>query len=136
MFLTVQPIDIAHCFHFFNNVFTKYMFFSFKIDCITFKSTVTTKKDTARQKTFSSTKSTFNLTVSHRTEGDAFSSDLKDDVAQTTHRLTYRLIIFCIIIDLVFLWTWSFKINYYKIIFLISEVYFMLTKLHYGHPKR
>lgn len=52
---------------------------------MTFKSTVTTKEDTARQKTFSSTKSTFKLTVSYRTEGNAFSSDLKDDVAQTSH---------------------------------------------------
>lgn len=52
---------------------------------MTFKSTVTTKEDTARQTTFSSTKSTSNLTVSYWTEGHAFSSDLKDDIAQTTH---------------------------------------------------
>lgn len=46
---------------------------------------VTTKEVTAQQKTFSSTKSTSNLTVSYWTEALAFSSDLKDDVAQTTH---------------------------------------------------
>lgn len=51
---------------------------------MTFKSTVTTKEDTARQTTFSSTK-TSNLTVSYWTEGHAFSSDLKDDVVQMTH---------------------------------------------------
>lgn len=64
--------------------FQLYGFFSFKIGCMTFKSTVTTKEDTARQTTFSSTKSTFNLTVTYWTEGHTFSSDLKDDVAQTT----------------------------------------------------
>lgn len=51
---------------------------------MTFKSTVTTKEDTARQTTFSSTK-TSNLAVSYWTEGHAFSSDLKDDVVQMTH---------------------------------------------------
>lgn len=51
---------------------------------MTFKSTVTTK-DTARQRTFSSTKSTSNLTVSYWTKDHVFSSDLKDDVGQMTH---------------------------------------------------
>lgn len=50
-----------------------------------FQSTVTTKEDTARQTTFSSTKTTSNLAVSYRTEGHAFSADLDDnDVAQMT----------------------------------------------------
>lgn len=52
---------------------------------MTFKSAVTTKEDTVRKTTFSSTKSKSNLPVSYWTEGHAFSSDLKDDVAQTTH---------------------------------------------------
>lgn len=52
---------------------------------MTFKSTVTTKEDTARQTTFSSTKTTSNLTVSLWTEGHAFSADLKDNVGQMTH---------------------------------------------------
>lgn len=52
---------------------------------MSFKFTVTTKEVTAQQKTSSSTKSTSNLTVSYWTEALAFSSDLKDDVAQTTH---------------------------------------------------
>lgn len=43
------------------------------------KSTVTTKEDTARQTTFSSTKTTSNFTVSFWTEGHALSSDLKDN---------------------------------------------------------
>lgn len=59
--------------------------FFFQNDCMSFKFTVTTKEVTAQQKTFSSTKSTSNLTVSYWTEAPAFSSDLKDDVAQTTH---------------------------------------------------
>lgn len=66
-------------------VSNKWGFFSVKIDCMSFKFTVTTTENTARQKTFSSTKSTSNLTVSYWTEGHAFSSDLKDDVAQMTH---------------------------------------------------
>lgn len=60
-------------------------FFSFKTGCMTFKSTVTTKDGTARRTTFSSTKTTSNLTVSYWTKGHAFSSDLKDDVGVMTH---------------------------------------------------
>lgn len=52
---------------------------------MSFKFTVTTTEDTARQETFSSTKSNSNLTVTYWTEGHAFSSDLKDNVAQMTH---------------------------------------------------
>lgn len=58
---------------------------------MTFKSTVTTKEDTAGKTTFSSTKTTSNLTISYWTEGHAFSSDFKDDVAQTTHLPTERV---------------------------------------------
>lgn len=58
-----------------------------------FQSTGTIKEDTARQTTFSSTMTTSNLIVSYRTEGNAFSADLKyNDVFQMTNLPTEMIL--------------------------------------------